>query len=97
MGEALNGESALALAQELRPDVVVVDVGMPKMDGIAVIERLQQVLPGAPVVVLSIHDDTDTRERACQAGASAYVEKRVFSNQLPEAIRAAVFGVAPGM
>jgi DNA-binding NarL/FixJ family response regulator len=92
VGEALDGESALALAQELQPDVVVMDVGMPRVDGIAAIERLREVLPGVRVVVLSIHDDADTRERAFQAGASAYVEKRVVSNRLVEAIRAAVLG-----
>jgi DNA-binding NarL/FixJ family response regulator len=94
VGEALDGESALALAQELKPDVVVMDVGMPRMDGIAAIERLQEVLPGVRVAVLSIHDDADTRERAFQAGASAYVEKRVVSNRLVKAIRAAVLGAA---
>jgi DNA-binding NarL/FixJ family response regulator len=94
VGEALDGESALALAQELQPDVVVMDVGMPKMDGITAIARLREVLPDVPVVVLSIHDDADTRVRAFRAGASAYVEKRVVSNRLAEAIRAAVLGAA---
>jgi DNA-binding NarL/FixJ family response regulator len=90
VGEALNGEAAVALAQELRPDVVVMDVGMPQMDGIAATKRLQEVLPGTPVVVLSIHDDANTKSRAFQAGAAAFVEKRVLSNRLSEVIRAAV-------
>lgn len=94
VGEALNGEGAVALAQELRPDVVVMDVGMPQMDGITAIERLKEVLPGTPVVVLSVYDDADTKNRAFQAGAASFVEKRVLSNRLSAAIRSAVLGAA---
>ncbi len=95
VAEALNGEAGVALALELKPDVVVMDVGMPQMDGIAAVERLKEVLPGTPVVVLSIHDDADTKNRAFQAGAAAFVEKRVLSNRLSAAIRAAVLKAAP--
>jgi DNA-binding NarL/FixJ family response regulator len=91
VGEALNGVAAVALAQELKPDVVVMDVGMPQMDGIAAIKR---VLPGTPVVVLSIHDDANTKARALEAGAAAYVEKRVLSDRLSAAIRAAALAAA---
>lgn len=84
----------MALAQELRPDVVVMDVGMPQMDGITAIERLKEVLPGTPVVVLSVYDDADTKNRAFQAGAASFVEKRVLSNRLSAAIRSAVLGAA---
>jgi DNA-binding NarL/FixJ family response regulator len=94
VAEALNGEAGVALALELKPDVVVMDVGMPQVDGIAAVERLQEVLPGTPVVVLSIHDDVDTKNRAFQAGAAAFVEKRVLSNRLSAAIRAAVLRAA---
>ena len=94
IGEALNGERALALALELRPDVVVMDVGMPRMNGIAAMIRLREVLPGTPVVMLSIHDDADTKDQALRAGAAAYLEKRVLSHRLAETIRAAVLGAA---
>jgi len=94
VGEALNGEAALALAQQLRPDVVVMDVGMPQMDGIAATKRLHEVLPGTPVVVLSVHDDANTKDRAAQAGAAAFVEKRVLFDRLSAAIRAAALGAA---
>jgi DNA-binding NarL/FixJ family response regulator len=94
VAEALNGEAGVALALELKPDVVVMDVGMPQVDGIAAVERLQEVLPGTPIVVLSIHDDVDTKNRAFQAGAAAFVEKRVLSNRLSAAIRAAVLRAA---
>jgi NarL family two-component system response regulator LiaR len=94
VGEALNGVAAVALAQELKPDVVVMDVGMPQMDGIAAVKRLKQVLPGTPVVVLSIHDDANTKARALEAGAAAYVEKRVLADRLSAAIRAAALAAA---
>ena len=94
VGEALDGEAAVTLAMELKPDVVIMDVGMPQMDGIAAIKRLKEVLPGIQVVVLSIHDDADTKARAFKAGAAAYVEKRVLADRLSAEIRAVALAAA---
>jgi len=75
VGEASNGEQALELAESLAPDIVLMDVEMPGMDGIAATEALRANTPQSAVVMMSIHDDTHTRARAQAAGAAAFVEK----------------------
>lgn len=94
VGEAHDGKSALTLAQTLHPDVVIMDVGMPGMDGITATERLRELTPDATVIVLSIHDDAETKSRVFQAGAAAFVEKRVRPDRLLSTIRAAALGAA---
>jgi DNA-binding NarL/FixJ family response regulator len=89
VGEAADGASAVTLACRLSPDVVLMDVEMPGMDGISAMEQLKQALPGCRVVVLTIHDDTRTRERARKAGAAAFVSKHQIDSSLMDAIRAA--------
>ena len=76
VGEAGNGAEALQAAQTLAPDVVVMDVEMPQMDGISATELLRVLTPQVGVVMLSIHGDADTRARVQAAGAAAFVEKR---------------------
>jgi DNA-binding NarL/FixJ family response regulator len=87
VGEAQEGRGAVEMAKTLRPDVVIMDIGMPGMDGIAATERLVEVMPDTAVVVLSIHDDADTKTRALQAGAAAFVEKRLLTERLLTVIR----------
>jgi DNA-binding NarL/FixJ family response regulator len=94
VGEAYDGKSALTLAQTLHPDVVVMDIKMPGMDGIAATERLRELAPDVVVIVLTIHDDADTKSRAFQAGAAAFVEKRALPDRLLTAIRAKARGAA---
>jgi DNA-binding NarL/FixJ family response regulator len=89
LGEAADGHSALALALELRPDVVVMDLEMPGMDGITATAALGARCPGTAVVILSMHADQTTRLRALEAGAAAFVEKRASGPALLEAIRRA--------
>lgn len=76
VGEAINGAEALTLAQTLLPDVVLMDVQMPELDGIAATQALRALVPRCAVVVLSIHDDALSREQARAAGAVAFVQKR---------------------
>lgn len=94
IGKAENGMEALALAQKLHPDVVVTDLKMPTMDGIAATIALREVDPSIKVVILSIYDDRSTRAQALAAGASAFVGKHSSADELLAAIRE-VAGKAP--
>src|SRR5215218_332412 len=90
VGEAGDGQSAVDLAGTLTPDVVVMDVTMPGLDGIAAIRALRAAVPNSAVVILTLHDDTATRNRALEAGAVAFVAKHEPPSQLVNAIHAAV-------
>jgi DNA-binding NarL/FixJ family response regulator len=89
VGEAGDGEAALRLARLIAPDVVVMDVEMPGVDGIAATEMLLRAEPRCAVVVLTLHDDAVTRERAAAAGACGFVSKTRIDDCLLSAIRAA--------
>ena len=89
VGEASNGREALTMAQALSPDVVLMDVEMPVMDGISTTAVLHTTVPQSAVVILSIHDDVLTRTRAQAAGAMAFVEKCGTTEVLITAIRRA--------
>jgi len=89
VGEAGSGQAALPLAQRLAPDVVLMDVEMPGMDGIAATIALRAQLASSAVVMLSIHDDGPTQTRAQAAGAAAFVSKSSPPEQLLAAIRQA--------
>jgi two-component system, NarL family, response regulator NreC len=89
LGEASNGLEALAAVRLLRPDVVVMDIDMPHMDGIVATETLAAVAPGTAIIILSIHDDDATRQRASAAGAVAFVAKQAGDLALLEAIHLA--------
>jgi NarL family two-component system response regulator LiaR len=89
IGEASNGKEALALVQQLRPDVVLMDIVMPEMDGISTTAALRTIVPQSAVVILSIHEDSATQARARIAGAAAFVEKRGSSEELITAIHRA--------
>ncbi|UQN13771.1 ANTAR domain-containing response regulator [Gulosibacter sediminis] len=89
VGEAGDGETAVALAKELRPDLVVMDVKMPKLDGISAAEQLSEDNV-APVVLLTAFSQKELVERATEAGALAYVVKPFNQNDLLPAIEIAL-------
>jgi DNA-binding NarL/FixJ family response regulator len=89
VGEASNGKEALALGQILSPDVVLMDIEMPEMDGITATAALHAAVPQSVVIMLSIHDDAVTRAKAQAAGAVAFVEKCGTTEMLLAAIRRA--------
>jgi DNA-binding NarL/FixJ family response regulator len=90
VGEASSGEQVVALVQSLTPDIVLMDVEMPAMDGISATAALRDAQAQSAVVMLSIHDDVNTRARAQAAGAVAFVEKRGAVETLLATIRTAV-------
>ena len=89
VGEAADGEAAVALALELRPDLVIMDVKMPKMDGITAADKLNKEHV-APVVLLTAFSQKELVERATEAGALAYVVKPFTPNDLLPAIEIAL-------
>jgi len=92
VAEAPNGEAALVWARERRPDVVLMDVGMPKLDGVAAARAIRAELPECAVVMLTVHDDDATVFNAIKAGAIGYVLKDAPPEEMLEAVRAAARG-----
>ncbi len=92
VGEAGNGEEALRLAAQLRPDVVLMDLRMPVMNGVIATQRLREMLPQTRVIVLTTFDDDENVFDGLRAGAVGYLLKDVSSEKLFEAIRAAKRG-----
>ena len=89
IGEASDGAEALLQTVRLQPDVVVMDIEMPIMDGIAATARLQDLAPRSTVVILSSHDSPKWRAAAGAAGAFAYVSKMDVRATLVSALRQA--------
>jgi DNA-binding NarL/FixJ family response regulator len=92
VGETDGGEAGVRLAEEVGPDVVVMDVSMPGLSGIEAARRLRKTRPDQAVVVLSMHDDAPTVDAALRAGARGYVLKGRGVGALCEAIRTAARG-----
>ena len=98
VGTATNGQEAVAQAQALAPDMILMDVHMPIMDGIAATERTLHFLPECQVLMLTTFDDDDFIVRSLQAGACGYLLKDIPSDDLAQAVRLAhrhVFQLAP--
>ncbi len=92
IGEAANGEEALRQAVSLSPDVVLMDLRMPIMDGVEATRRISQLGKGIKVIVLTTFDDDETVFDGLRAGAVGYLLKDVSSEKLIEAIQAAYNG-----
>jgi DNA-binding NarL/FixJ family response regulator len=88
-GEAGNGEEAIRLAANLRPDVILMDLRMPVLDGVSATRRLHEMLPHCRVIMLTTFDDDELVFDGLRAGAVGYLLKDVNSEKLFEAIRAA--------
>lgn len=94
VGEATNGAEAVALVRDLAPDVIVMDVRMPRLDGIAATERIVQQHPASRVIVLTTFDLDEYAFGALAAGASGFLLKDVQAGELTAAIRAVHAGDA---
>jgi len=92
VGEAGNGQEALRQALELKPDVVVMDLSMPVLNGLQATEQLKAQRPEIKVVALTVHEDPSYLVQLCRAGAVGYVLKRSAGNDLILAIRTAAAG-----
>ena len=92
VGEAANGEEALQQAAALRPDVALMDLRMPVLDGVAATRRLRTAQPETRVIVLTTFEDDEDVFAALRAGAVGYLLKDVSGDKLVEAVRAAARG-----
>jgi two-component system, NarL family, nitrate/nitrite response regulator NarL len=87
VGEAVDGDEALRKARELSPDVVLMDISMPGMNGLAVTEMLRKEAPDMKVLILSVHSNKEYIFRVIQAGAHGYVSKEAPPEELIRAIQ----------
>jgi DNA-binding NarL/FixJ family response regulator len=94
VGEAGDAATALALARELRPDIVLMDVDLPDQDGIAATRALKAALPEVAVVMLTVHDDAEKLIEAVKAGAQGYLVKNIRGAELVEQLRGLARGEA---
>jgi DNA-binding NarL/FixJ family response regulator len=94
VGEASDGREAVALAQQQKPDVILMDIGMPNLNGIEAARQITTSLPQVSVVILSMHSDEAYVLRALKAGARGYLLKESAESDLIAAIRAVVNGKA---
>jgi len=92
VGEAVDGEQAVTLALELRPDAVVMDIQMPKLSGVEATKLIKDQLPDAIILVLTVHDSNEYILRILEAGATGYLTKGIISKEIPVAIRSAISG-----
>jgi DNA-binding NarL/FixJ family response regulator len=87
VAEASDGQETLRLAQQERPDVAVVDISMPGLDGLEVVGRLRASRPDLPILILTMHEEAQYVVRAVSAGAMGYLTKQAAPEQLVKAIR----------
>jgi DNA-binding NarL/FixJ family response regulator len=92
VGEAVNGEEAVRLAAELQPDVVLMDVSMPEMDGVEATRIIRATDTLTRVIMLTMHADTEVLAEAIRAGASGYLVKDCSTDEVADAVRMAANG-----
>jgi PAS domain S-box-containing protein len=96
-GEAANGREAIELARRLRPDVIIMDIGMPELDGTEATRRIKAELPDVRVIGLSMFEDDQVASQMRAAGAEAFVSKTASSAELLKAIYGSRASVNPGL
>lgn len=95
IGEASNGEDAVALCERLQPDVILMDIIMPGMDGIEATQIIHQRFPDINILALTSLKDDALAEKMIQAGAVNYILKNALIDELADAIRAARLHMVP--
>lgn len=100
VGEAEHGEEAIAKAEDLVPDVVLMDVRMPRVNGIEATARISESVPTTKIIMLTVSDEEEDLYEAIKAGATGYLLKEIAIEEVPYAIRAVVQGqslISPSM
>ncbi|CAB4532599.1 unannotated protein [freshwater metagenome] len=92
VGEASNGEEAITLARETQPDIILMDLSMPVLDGVSATRRILEEFPQIKVVVLTMHDDPPMTRSALEAGASAYLTKGTSFADVLDTLRRVLAG-----
>ena len=92
VGEAGNGDEAVRMAEALLPDLILMDVTMPEMDGVEATRQIRIVAPGVRVVMLTMHADQGVLADAIRAGACGYLVKDCSTEEIADAVRLAVSG-----
>ncbi|OGN95085.1 MAG: hypothetical protein A2Z75_00130 [Chloroflexi bacterium RBG_13_50_10] len=92
VAEAGDGKEAVSLVTELKPDVVIMDISMPELDGLEATRRIKAACPEVAVLALTVHNDDQSILEILQAGAAGYLMKSVFGEELVQAIHAIVTG-----
>ena len=94
VAQAANGEEAVTLSKSVNPDVVLMDINMPGINGLEATKQIKEIVPGVQVIALTIHDDDEYIFRVLNAGAAGYVLKDVDPSNLANAIRTVHAGKA---
>ncbi|MBM4401074.1 MAG: response regulator transcription factor [Crenarchaeota archaeon] len=92
VGEASDGEEAVRLTAKMLPEMVIMDVSMPNMDGLEATRQIKARYPNVAVLVLTVHTDDESVLEILQAGAAGYLVKSVFGDEIVQAVRAVVTG-----
>ncbi len=95
VGEASDGQEALELCRDLEPDLVLMDVRMPRMDGLQATHAIKQELPETSILIVTMHEDPDYLYEALKAGAAGYVLKESARSEVLTAIRQVLDGESP--
>jgi DNA-binding NarL/FixJ family response regulator len=90
VGEAVNGRHASELCRQLRPDLVLMDVRMPEMDGLTATRAIKEEIPAISVLLVTAYESEDYRREAASAGAAGYILKDAPRQQMLEAVRKAL-------
>ena len=94
VGTAMDGRALLVAAQELKPDVIVLDIAMPLLNGLGAAQRLKQMMPETKLIFLTVNEDPDFASEAFRIGASGYLLKNSAASELFQAIEAVLKGKA---